>query len=254
MHFDRDFEVVLANTEESKLVHYALRYKVYCQQRQFEDPVQFDNQLEIDKYDNTSVHFIARSKKTKEWIGAIRIIIADLHHLPTYNLLPEHSLHRYRILKELQDSVPGIASEASRLCSLSPRRKAPDCCSSVVSEKDTENETIVHSVEKRQQSEIMLGLLRAVYVYCLNKKIDICLFTVSKSLARILKSFGLNFIQVGRETNYHGMRVPYCMHTSDFLGRLHFKSPEVYKMFVHTPAYRLFDPAIPEWVPSTLAK
>ena len=39
--FDHNYEVLLANTEESKNIHYKLRYQVYCDEMRFEDKNKF---------------------------------------------------------------------------------------------------------------------------------------------------------------------------------------------------------------------
>ncbi|HFE37532.1 MAG TPA: GNAT family N-acetyltransferase, partial [Gammaproteobacteria bacterium] len=177
MLFDSDFEVVLANTEESKKLHYALRYQVYCQEMQYEDAAQFADQMEKDELDTSSVHFIVRAKRTGEWLAAIRFIVGELETLPTYNLLPAGSFHQQRMAEGVRCSGARVALEISRMCILGSYRKTG---ASLSSHDGCSN---IYGVQRQRQPEVLLGLMRTAYAYCLSKQINICLFTITRSLA-----------------------------------------------------------------------
>lgn len=247
MLFDSEFEIILANTKESKKLHYALRYQVYCQEMGYEDPSQFSDELEVDSYDASSIHFIARSKRTKEWIGAIRLIVGELSSLPAFHL-SDPSFHQRRMQEELERSDSKVALEISRLCILGCYRKVGDSMSYGVTGKRE-----VSSVTRRRQPEVLLGLMRTAYAYCSVKKIDVCLFTISRSLARIMNNLDLNIIQAGEEIDHRGLRAPYYTHIPNFLGNIHLKSPASYSMFVSQKPYRLYDPSLPEAIVPALA-
>jgi len=236
MLFDDDFEVFLANTEESKKLHYALRYRVYCQETQFENSAQFSDQLETDDLDRLSVHFIARSKKTKEWLGAIRLIVSTLDELPAFNLLPENAFYRQRMKDEVNRSHARKAAEISRLCILGCYRKTGASLSNVQPQMEKEGD----AVSMRQQPEVLLGLMRVAYKYCINNQIDICLFTITKSLAKIMQRLSLNFIQAGEEVEHRGLRAPYYTYIPSFLGNVHLKSQTTYEMFMRE-GYSFYD-------------
>ena len=222
MLFDKDFEVVLADTEKSKDIHYQLRYKVYCEETGFEDSGQFVSGRELDEYDDGAVHFIVRSKSSGEWIAALRLIInKDFHALPVNTLMPQGSFQRRLIERELNKSRNEKVLEISRLCVVGSVRKGGKS-------------------SLKREPEIMLGLLRAVYAYALKNQIDCGFFTVTKSLARILRSLNMRFLDAGPECNYHGLRIPYYVHVSNFLVDVPQKSEAVYRMFHRPIAYRLY--------------
>lgn len=241
MLFDENFEVFLANTEESKKLHYALRYQVYCQETQFEDSSQFCNQLEIDDLDRMSVHFIVKSKKTNEWLGAIRLIVSALDQLPAYGLLQKKSFYRQRMAEEVNRSQAQRAVEISRLCILGCYRKT----GASLSKPNSGMRSGDKAITLRQQPEILLGLIRVAYTYCVNHQIDICLFTVTKSLAKIMQRLSLSFIQAGEEVEHRGLRAPYYTYIPSFLGNIHLKSQVAYDMFMRE-GYSLYNSGVSE--------
>ena len=57
MIFDDRYEVFLADTPESKALHYQLRYQVYCEETGWERSPQFlQEKLERDDFDASSHH------------------------------------------------------------------------------------------------------------------------------------------------------------------------------------------------------
>jgi len=223
MLFDKDFEVFLANTEKSKDIHYQLRYRVYCEETSFEDPCMFASGREVDEFDDNAVHFIVRAKASGEWVAALRLIInSDIQTLPVNSLMPEGSFQRRVIERELSKSRCERILEISRLCVVDSFRKGQG------------------RSNKRLEPEIMLGLLRSVYAYALKNQIDCGFFTVTKSLARILRSLNMRFLDAGPECDYHGLRTPYYVHVSNFLTDVPKKSEAVYRMFHQPVAYRAY--------------
>jgi len=222
MLFDKEFEVFLADTEKSKDIHYQLRYRVYCKETGFEDPNMFQSGRELDEYDDNAVHFIVRARATGEWVAALRLIINnDLQVLPVSSLMPQGSFQRRVIEKELTKSRTDRVLEISRLCVVDSFRKGGGASS-------------------KREPEIMLGLLRTVYAFALENQIDCGFFTVTKSLARILRSLNMRFLDAGPECDYHGLRSPYYVHVSTFLKDVPQKSQAVYQMFHEANPYSLY--------------
>src|SRR5581483_7154553 len=83
---EQEYAFYLADTDAGKSIHYALRYQVYCLREKYEDPARHPNFCEQDEFDDSSVHFIARSVRTGEWLGAMRLIIGPVQNLPVPKL------------------------------------------------------------------------------------------------------------------------------------------------------------------------
>jgi N-acyl amino acid synthase of PEP-CTERM/exosortase system len=109
----QNYDFYLADTDAGRRIHYNLRYQVYCLREQFEDPSSHPSFLEQDQYDDMSVHFIARSHATGEWLGAMRLVIAPVQRLPVSKISSTD-------LKHLTGISRKRAAEASRLCTLMP--------------------------------------------------------------------------------------------------------------------------------------
>ena len=122
---DSHFDVLLADTSESKRIHYKLRYQVYCDEKKFEDKKQFQDGIERDEWDNDATHFLVRHKFTGQYLGTLRLARSLQYKLP----FEKHS-SPYRRLnnKQYYSSV-----EISRLCVIKearkfiPRSKTTEC-------------------------------------------------------------------------------------------------------------------------------
>ena len=73
--YDRHFTVVPADTPELLDAVHALRYQVYCVERQFEDPAQQSGGRERDRYDPQSVHAALIAKSSGQVVGCVRLIL-----------------------------------------------------------------------------------------------------------------------------------------------------------------------------------
>jgi len=233
--FDSNYEVFLADTIESQETNYNLRYQVYCEETNFEDPQRFKNQMEFDGHDFSSVHFVVRSNKTREWLGAIRLIINKSHMLPSYIELPDDKFDKSKFKELEENSEKRITAEVSRLCIVKKYRTSLKYNCSVSSANN------IVAINRHSQSEIMMGLLRAVCTYCLKNNINILLFTVAKSLARILKKLGFNITRIGQECDYHGRRTPFYSHIPTLFEKFPEDPKALHSMFTdHKKAYQFY--------------
>ena len=103
------FEVVFADTESARSIHYRMRYQIYCLDRGYEDPEAFPHGEECDEWDDHSAHFLVRYRPTGEWLATMRLVLPREGQLPVVG----HC--------NLQDDVSTRApvtdaAEVSRLC------------------------------------------------------------------------------------------------------------------------------------------
>jgi len=237
--FDRDFEVIIADTPESKKAHYHLRYQVYCLDVAFEDASMYPDRMECDEYDENSVHFLVRSRVTGHWVGAMRIILGDYASLPV--VVNAH------IDSEKVGIVPNSVAEISRLCVISEYRRNQYLRKSKLygqgrlEDGETQSGNLVNIDDRRKEPEIMLGLLRAAYVYNLKNDIDCSYFMVAPSLARILHRLSFNVNAIGPLQSFHGERAPHACDVTTFTVDLHKRSSALHEMFCRTGyAYHSF--------------
>jgi N-acyl amino acid synthase of PEP-CTERM/exosortase system len=211
--FDEHFEVFLADTQESKEIHYSIRYQVYCEEMDFENKDDFPNKLEFDEYDEYSTHFIVKHKHTAAWVGAMRLIFKNNQPLP---LEKNCFLNEHIECKGLFHSV-----ELSRLClvqdvrrrfiDIDPPHGIPD--DGNVNIKS--NKVKLFYDHRRNGRSIIWGLLRAATEYGYHHNIQKCFFLTTPALARVIHKGGLTMQNIGAPCNHNGERYPFKMNVAE---------------------------------------
>lgn len=208
MMFDNRYEVVLADTANSKAINYRLRYRVFCLEKGFENAGRFKNQQEKDRYDDHAVHFLVRDKKRNRWIAAARLVIGPSDYLP--------------INRVAEINLPDVGSETviaefSRLLILDEYRTTGGNGNAGVSEP-----------------EVLLGLIRAAKEYCQSIHIEQWVFLCRRSICRILNGLGIAMEQVGPACTFRGVRVPYRMNLATAFDAVPDVSPVTQRMLART--------------------
>ncbi len=179
--FNQYFDVYLADTEESKKIHYNIRYQVYCEEMGFEDKSKFVDEQEIDQYDSHSEHFIVKHRETNEWVGAMRLVLSeDGQSLP------------FSSVCELHESVNKRSAELSRLCVLGKIRR---------SKRD---ESVDQKEYKKISQSVIWGLLNAASAYCYKNKIPNWYFMTCNALRRVLEKKGFMMELMGEGFEHKG--------------------------------------------------
>ncbi len=209
--FNKYFEVILADTEESKKVHYSIRYQVYCEEMGFENKDDFPNQMEYDDYDDNdkSVHFIVRDKRSGHWLGAMRLIYKHDSLLPI-----EQSC---KLKEQIGFSKFSGAVELSRLCLIKEARRGikdidPPLGIDANSNLKTDSDKIKSLPHRNKLNRMIIwGLIHAASEYCNINNIPHWYFMTSAALARVLRRGGLNLIAIGDSCMHKGERFPFKM-------------------------------------------
>ncbi len=207
--FDDNFEVFLADTEESKAIHYSIRYQVYCEEMGFENKEDFPLEQEFDEYDVNAAHFIVKHKNSGQWIGAMRLIFKNDQPLP----LEKHcNLHA-----PLNKLISGHSVELSRLCLVKEIRRqfndvAPPHGVADESEEiqETDKVKLLRSSQRLNRS-IIWGLIRATLEYGYQNNIQNALFLTTNALAKVICKGGLEMVNIGEPCNHKGERLPFKM-------------------------------------------
>lgn len=216
--FDSRYEVYLADTPESRAMHHQVRYQVFCVERGFEEPKKFADYQELDCWDRHSHHFVVWDKESRAGVAAGRIV------LPTAGQLPVENLNC--ITERPAVAQPGqCIAEVSRICMVrndvtgGPGRQ-------------------IQAVPRSSESEVMLGLIRAVIRYSWDHDIPYLYMLVTRPLARLLKRLGVACTQVGEGIEHRGLRVPYLIDIDASWQGIMARSGEVAEMFArHYLAY-----------------
>lgn len=228
--FDDRYQAVIADTAESRLIHYRLRYQVYCLEKRFEPLDRFEDCLETDEFDRHSIHFLIRHKASGGWVGTARLVIGRPDQLP--------------IAKIAKFSLKGCAvagksfAELSRLSILKTFRR--------------------HGKQQSvSEPEVLLGLIRAAKDYSEQVRIDYWLFLCRRSIMRIVGNLGMHMDVVGAPCEHRGIRFPYLATLATAFDGIAQRSIAVHAMFSrrntlipyslmqqHLPSYGTGKPAL----------
>jgi len=193
--FDNSFEVFIADTPESKKLHYQLRYAVYAEEVGISFKALFQEQIETDEWDNCAVHFLVRHKKSGAWVGGLRLVFANDQVFPF-----QEWRHSYQ---KIDSCAQRYAVELSRLCIV-----------------NKPNITEAHKMQydfKRQGKSVMWGLFRAAAVYSLHHNIEHWYFEMAPALAGLLTNAGFAVNAIGAANDPRGDRMPYHLHVENVL-------------------------------------
>jgi N-acyl amino acid synthase of PEP-CTERM/exosortase system len=187
--FSRYFRVVLAVTRQQKRYAHAIRYQVYAKELGWE-PLN-ESGLETDKCDDYSTHCLLEHKRSGEIVGCVRLVIPPAGE--TSKQLPSQ-IHGMSLNNDLLRAAPiGEIGEISRLavpysfrCHAKKRiPKFLDDCDAITYSDE----------ERRNFSNISLGLYYASIAMVDLNELDHALVFMEPRLSRCLGRYGLQFHQ-----------------------------------------------------------
>jgi len=239
--FDDFFEVILADDVETREAHHRLRFEVYCRETGFENSAEFPDGCERDAFDHTAAHFLVRSRLSEEWIAAMRIVVAPVAELPLASYLDREYARG-----------PLHGAEISRFC-VSPRyrrrtsqqvrieRQEPGRAADQAPHAESLVPEIrpVSSLLESRDPWILIGLLRAARQYGEERGIANWFFLAASSMVSAACAAGFSMSPCGPEIEHRGRRRAYRFEWDGAENRLAERSPQVARMFVRRPAYRL---------------
>ena len=225
--FSKYFSVELADTEEQKRQVYSVRYRVYCEEFQYEATDCFPDQLEYDEYDQYSKHCLIRHKQTGRPAGCVRLVpainIKELTPLP---------LEKYCMESLDKNLIDNLMLEREQQCEIS--RLAVD-----VDFRRRTGETLTRfgevnglefsPQEQRTFSLIAIACFLSATVLTEMENRTSVFAMMEPFLPRMMARSGINFQKVGRDMNYHGVRAPYFITTQSALTNMKADLRELYQ-------------------------
>ena len=223
--FDLTYEVILADTEAARTIHRKIRYQVYCLERGFENPDTFPVGEEHDRWDHHATSFIVQHRASGKWVAAMRIVLPNAASFPVETLQCLDSTCSERLRRHK-------LGEVSRVCvirSPNPRKI------------NRHLDWNFGSVNKDSESEVLLGLIRALILYGLDRGIEHYYLLVTGAFARLLRRLGVVLHQVGIPVKHRGWRTPYLMELRESAASMSAKSEVIRHLFARKAlAYQPF--------------
>ncbi len=209
------YQLVSANTRELIETAFALRYQVYCVERQFEDPAKQMGGLEIDQYDRHAVHSLVFHRPRAEAIGTARLILpeARANSLPIQKLLKGNGM-------DAGEYFPNeTAAEISRFAISKEFRRRHRGADSLV------DATAGH---ERHDNLPCLGLIQMLLRQSIELGVDYWGAVMEPQLLRMLALLGIRFQPIGPLVSHHGLRQPSYCHVPLMLRELASTRPEAW--------------------------
>jgi N-acyl amino acid synthase of PEP-CTERM/exosortase system len=193
---------------------FALRYQVYCLERQFEDPDKQADGLETDQFDHHAVHSLLFHRSCDEAIGTARLILPEArpNSLPIQQLLKKNGLNA-------GDYFPSdMVAEVSRFAVSKAFRR-----------REAGSEALLLSAEAERDRRGYLPCLGLVQIL-LRQSVDLGVeywgAVMEPQLLRWLAMLGICFQPIGPMISHHGLRQPSYCHLPTMLRDLAKAKPE----------------------------
>jgi N-acyl amino acid synthase of PEP-CTERM/exosortase system len=202
--FCEQFQLQIANTLDLKKEVYRIRYEVYSQELNYEPPEKFPDGLEMDRYDERSIHCLLQHRASGIYAGCVRIVFSE----PSY---PDGSLPFLKACTphlDLKQLPPSSFGEVSRLAVISRFRRR-------TGESKTPSGLLFFHNQTQQEGEkrgfpvIAVSLYLAATAIGMNTGMERVFVLMEPRLARHLRYFGFVFQQVGDFIEFRGRRAPY---------------------------------------------
>lgn len=206
--FERYFNVEFANTESLKNEVYRVRYRVYCEEFQYEATDHFPEGLEKDEYDDISMHCLITHRTSGLAAGCVRLV-------PTAGdpsgLLPMEKHCRESIDQQFIDN---LHLERSKECELSRlavdqnfRRRPGETAT-----RFGELSSLDMPINERRTFPLIAvsAFVAAIALTDLSGRNSVFAM-MEPFLPRLLKRSGICFVRAGQDTDYHGLRAPYYL-------------------------------------------
>lgn len=211
---------------------FALRFEVYCKERQFLPAENYPSQLEIDAYDRHAIH-IGGTNQDGMMIGTVRLVLPSSIGFPLFEhcqLFPEY---QYLCDEKMQHT----SGEISRLAiSKLYRRRHNDGLYGLAYRNDdvadAQGRPIEPRHDRRNKPEIILGLYKAMYQTSKRQGITHWFVAMEKTLLRLLHRFSFDFTPVGPELDYYGPVVPYVAVIADVEEKVYKNNPDLFMDFI----------------------
>ncbi len=217
-NFERYFEIVLATSAEQKNQVFNVRYRVYCEEFEYETVDHFPDQLEVDDYDPISQHCLIIHRESKAPAGCVRLVpaLGNIDEMP----LP---LERYCSSSLDKESIGKLGLNRNTVCEIS--RLAVD---GAFRRRKGEQTTrfggidglIFSPQEQRTFSLIAVAcFLAATAMTEIDHRTNVFAM-MEPFLPRLMQRSGINFQRVGTDIDYHGIRAPYFITTQSALSTM----------------------------------
>jgi len=202
--FREFFSINMATTPELKRDVYRIRYRVYCEDMQFEPAEQFPDNLETDEFDDHSLHCLVTHKRTGQPAGCMRLVEAGTELQLPFEKRCLNSVYT-EFMADLYEHRDSICEFSRMAIDRDFRRRAG------------ENHTRVGELDaldwsrREQRTFSLIGVAATLAAFAMADLTgrDRVFAMMERHLPRLLRRSGFLMQQAGDFTEYHGRRALY---------------------------------------------
>lgn len=222
--YDNAFELLRAESDESKEQVFRLRYDVFCEENKFEKSPFSGEALEHDAYDDHAVHYLLRHRASGDMVGTVRVVLPmeddPLHSFP----VQAHCNHP--LLKDGERAL--TLFEISRFC-MAPRfRKRERDGRLLPAYYDQDMVDVVQNGRPVKVRRLIpyapAALLKGAFETALAARIFEGVWMVDSMHLQSLDRIGFSFGLLGPYVNYHGGAQPVIFNIKHVLDNMRAKN------------------------------
>ena len=220
----RYWRVAMLRTVDELKLSYALRCRVYCEERGFLPLAEYPEGIESDKYDDYSLHFGSFDGEG-EMVGSARLVLRSPLGFPMFDHCVVDPEWQRRI-----EAIPKLVEISRLVVSRRYRRRANDGHYGINHPVEGGN---LHpdAAERRQQFSVAVSLFKAMYQASQRLQITHALSAMELTLLRLLQRYHFPFEKIGPECDYFGPVTPFILDAVKTEERLAADCPELHQEF-----------------------
>lgn len=237
--FHHYFTISVADTPSLRLQVYKVRYRVYCEEFNYEPRESFPSHLETDDFDDDAVGALVIHRATGMPAACVRVIRAHYHPTIPLEFGAGHVVEKKYL--DLLKNERTHCSEISRL--------AVDAAFRRRSGEQVTRFGEIDALDISQRERRTFGLLALAAMLTGISMTGLVgapnMFAMMEPfLPRIQRRSGINFSKIGEEVDFHGMRAPYYADNTAVENELIDEARDLYdyiKDSIRTPLIRLLE-------------
>ena len=233
--FNEYFEMVPALSVDLKNEVFKLRYQVYCIETGFESQERYLDGLELDEYDDYSIHYLIRHRKSKNYAATTRLILPNINNPEKrFPIELNCQIDNFEVLKHM---TRNNLAEVSRFCvskEFKRRKKEYGTLAGIGSDSD---KTFTED-ERRIFPHITIALITCLIKMSNENNIYYWYAFMEPALLRFLSGLGIYFKNIGPLIDYNGRRQPCIITVSDLLSGVSKKNSAIWDMLTNEELFR----------------
>jgi N-acyl amino acid synthase of PEP-CTERM/exosortase system len=236
--FQQFFTVDVASTPEQLKQVGHIRYRVYCEEFEYEPADAFTDELEVDEFDNHSLQCLITHKRSEEPAGCVRLVERS-----EGELLPMERFCNDAIDPQYKQLIQSFGSQSCEISRLAVDRQFRRRSGEHLTRFGHIGSLDYTLREKRTFSLIAVAAyLSACAMADLTGRHRIYAM-MEPFLPKLMRRSGIPFTRAGSDLDYHGTRAPYVTHSADIVAGLLPELKQLYEVIHSKFAQEMRAPA-----------